>query len=92
MSHDATYHGDAPWRTRNTAPLAADRPTSRAAGIRLTPPPAWAILSVHRRDGSSTDLVVLDASRFASPRVARVRSPCRVPLGLHGGRLPDAAA
>ncbi|WP_437916179.1 carotenoid oxygenase family protein [Sorangium sp. So ce302] len=50
---------------------------------------AWVILFVHRRDGSATELVVLDASRFASPPVARVRLPCRVPLGLHGEWLPD---
>ncbi|WP_438043433.1 carotenoid oxygenase family protein [Sorangium sp. So ce128] len=53
---------------------------------------AWVILFVHRRDGSATELVVLDASRFASPPVARVRLPCRAPLGLHGEWLPDLAA
>lgn len=53
---------------------------------------AWVMLFVHRRDGSATDLVILDASRFASPPVARVRLPCRVPFGLHGEWLPDAAA
>jgi carotenoid cleavage dioxygenase len=53
---------------------------------------AWAILFVHRHDGSRTELVVLDASRFASPPVARVRLPCRVPMGLHGEWLPDAGA
>lgn len=53
---------------------------------------AWVILFVHRRDGSATELVILDASRFASPPVARVRLPCRVPFGLHGEWLPDAAA
>ncbi|WP_434041666.1 MULTISPECIES: carotenoid oxygenase family protein [Sorangium] len=53
---------------------------------------AWAVLFVHRRDGSATELVLLDASRFAAPPVARVRIPCRVPFGLHGEWLPDAAA
>ena len=51
---------------------------------------AWAILFVHARDGSPTELVILDASNFASPPVARVRLPCRVPLGFHGEWLPDA--
>ncbi len=50
---------------------------------------AWAILFVHRRDGSATELVVLDASSFASPPVARVRLPCRVPFGLHAEWLSD---
>ncbi|WP_437673575.1 carotenoid oxygenase family protein [Sorangium sp. So ce131] len=53
---------------------------------------AWVILFVHRRDGSAAELVILDASRFASPPVARVRLPCHVPLGLHGEWLPDAGA
>ncbi|WP_155798547.1 carotenoid oxygenase family protein [Sorangium cellulosum] len=47
---------------------------------------------VHRRDGSAAELVLLDASRFAAPPAAHVRLPCRVPFGLHGEWLPDAAA
>jgi carotenoid cleavage dioxygenase-like enzyme len=50
---------------------------------------AWAMLFVHRRDGSATDLVILDAARFAAPPVARIRLPRRVPFGLHGEWLPD---
>jgi carotenoid cleavage dioxygenase-like enzyme len=63
--------------------VVAPRPGSRAEDD------AWAILLVHSRDGSATELVVLDAARFAAPPVARVRLPCRVPLGLHGEWLPD---
>jgi carotenoid cleavage dioxygenase len=43
---------------------------------------------VDRRRGAS-ELVILDAQRFDEPPVARVRLPCRVPVGLHGARLPD---
>ncbi len=50
---------------------------------------AWVLLFVHRLDGSPTELVILDAARFAAPPVARVRLPCRVPFGLHGDWLPD---
>jgi len=52
---------------------------------------AWVILFVHLRDGTATELVILDASQFAARPVARVRMPCRVPFGLHGEWLPDPA-
>lgn len=38
------------------------------------------------RDGS--DLVIIDASDFAGPPIARVRLPRRVPHGFHGNWLP----
>jgi len=50
---------------------------------------AWALLFTHRRDGSATELVVLDAARFDAPPVARVRIPGRVPFGLHGDFFPN---
>ena len=53
---------------------------------------AWLLLFVHRRDGSETELVILDAGAFASPPVARIRMPSRVPFGLHGEWLADAAS
>jgi carotenoid cleavage dioxygenase len=49
----------------------------------------WAIGFVHRRDGSSAELVILDAASFSSAPVARVRMPARVPFGLHGEWLSD---
>jgi carotenoid cleavage dioxygenase-like enzyme len=38
------------------------------------------------RDGS--DLVILDASDFGGPEVARIRLPRRVPYGFHGNWIP----
>jgi carotenoid cleavage dioxygenase len=53
---------------------------------------AWALLFVHRRDGSATELVILDAARFDAPPVARVRLRGRVPFGLHGEWVPKVSA
>jgi carotenoid cleavage dioxygenase-like enzyme len=50
---------------------------------------AWVLLFVHREAGAATELVVLDAKRFAGPPVASVRIPGRVPFGLHGEWLAD---
>jgi carotenoid cleavage dioxygenase len=49
---------------------------------------AWALLFVHRRDGSATELAVLDAAHFERPPIARVRLRGRVPFGLHGDWVP----
>jgi len=49
---------------------------------------AWALLFVHRRDGSATKLVILDARRFDAPPVAEIHLHGRVPFGLHGDWLP----
>lgn len=48
----------------------------------------WLLGMVHdgTRDGS--DLVVLDASDFGGPPLARVRLPQRVPYGFHGSWAP----
>jgi carotenoid cleavage dioxygenase-like enzyme len=49
------------------------------------------LLLVHDRLGvQATELVILDAARFAEPPVATVRLPTHVPFGLHGAWLPDA--
>ena len=50
----------------------------------ITEDDAWAVLFVHLRDGSASELVVLDAARFEAPPVATVRLRERVPFGLHG--------
>jgi carotenoid cleavage dioxygenase len=59
------------------------RPGSSAEGD------AWAAIFVHGRNGEGTELVILDVSRFASPPVARIRIPGRVPLGLHAEWFAD---
>lgn len=52
---------------------------------------AWLLLFVHDRLGiQATELVILDAARFADPPVARVRLPAHVPFGLHGAWLADS--
>jgi carotenoid cleavage dioxygenase-like enzyme len=38
----------------------------------------------------SSDLVILDASDFAAPPLARIRMPRRVPYGFHGNWIPNA--
>ncbi|WP_229889209.1 carotenoid oxygenase family protein [Streptomyces mirabilis] len=57
----------------------AERPTGRAAAVRHEP--------CDRTDGTSQLLVFAAQEPEAGP-VARVRIPVRVPLGLHGCRLP----
>jgi carotenoid cleavage dioxygenase-like enzyme len=52
---------------------------------------AWVMLFVHGRDAWSTEFVILDAAHFAAPPVARIRLPGRVPVGLHGDWIDDAA-
>ena len=49
----------------------------------------WAMMLVHRHDGTATELHVLDAARFADPPLARVILRRRVPFGLHGSWLAD---
>ncbi|MGB2923557.1 MAG: carotenoid oxygenase family protein, partial [Mycobacterium sp.] len=39
------------------------------------------------RDGS--DLVIIDASDFTGPPVARIKLPQRVPYGFHGNWIAD---
>ena len=38
-----------------------------------------------------SDLVILDATNFDKPPVARIQLPTRVPFGFHGSWLPDPA-
>jgi carotenoid cleavage dioxygenase-like enzyme len=66
--------------------VVAPRPGSAAEGE------AWALLFVHQRDGSATELAILDAAKFGSPPVARILLPSRVPFGLHAEWLADASA
>jgi carotenoid cleavage dioxygenase len=50
----------------------------------------YVLTYVHDVAASSTELVVLDASRFAGPPLARVKIPRRVPFGFHGSWIAGA--
>jgi carotenoid cleavage dioxygenase len=45
---------------------------------------------LHDENTGRSELVVLDASRFAAPPIARVALPQRVPYGFHGSWISDA--
>jgi carotenoid cleavage dioxygenase-like enzyme len=45
---------------------------------------------VHDLASATTELVVLDASRFSAPPLARVQIPRRVPFGFHGSWIAGA--
>jgi carotenoid cleavage dioxygenase len=44
----------------------------------------YVLTYVHDVAANSAELVVLDASRFAAPALARVQIPRRIPFGFHG--------
>ncbi|MBV8950966.1 MAG: carotenoid oxygenase family protein [Actinobacteria bacterium] len=48
----------------------------------------WVLVMTYDIDRHKSDLVVLDAARFASVPVAVVHLPVRVPMGLHGNWFP----
>ncbi len=51
----------------------------------------WLLTITTRRDGSASQLLVLDATDVAGPAVATVTLPRGVPSGFHGSWIPDAA-
>jgi carotenoid cleavage dioxygenase len=62
-----------------------------AAGADPAADEGWVMTYVHDESTGRSELVVLDASRFEAPPVARVLLPQRVPYGFHGSWIPDAA-
>lgn len=52
----------------------------------------WVLSVVYDEARNGSDLLILDATDFAGPEVARVRLPQRVPFGFHGWWLPEGAA
>ncbi len=48
----------------------------------------WVLVMTYDTQRHTSDLVVLDAARFASAPVAVVHLPVRVPMGLHGNWFP----
>ena len=51
----------------------------------------WVLVCVNDRAGGPAELVVLDGGDLASPPVARVHLPRRVPDGFHGSWIPDSS-
>ena len=49
----------------------------------------WLLTITTRRDGSASQLLVLDATDVAGRPVAAVRLPRGVPSGFHGSWIPD---
>jgi len=49
----------------------------------------YVITYVHDDASATADLVVLDASRFSAPPIARVKIPRRIPYGFHGSWIAD---
>jgi carotenoid cleavage dioxygenase len=50
----------------------------------------WLVTITTRRDGSASQLLVLDATDVAAAPVAAVTLPRGVPMGFHGSWIPDA--
>jgi carotenoid cleavage dioxygenase len=51
----------------------------------------YVLAYVHDASRDGSELVILDAARFAGRPVARIRLPQRVPFGFHGAWVPDPA-
>ncbi len=49
----------------------------------------WYMCFVHDPARQASDLTILDSSDLTGSPVARIRLPCRVPVGLHGSWVPD---
>jgi carotenoid cleavage dioxygenase-like enzyme len=49
----------------------------------------WILTFVYDPTRDKSDLVVIDASHFDAPPVARIHLPVRVPFGFHGSWIPD---
>jgi carotenoid cleavage dioxygenase len=62
-----------------------------AAGADPASDDGWVMTYVHDETSNRSEFVVLDASRFDAPPVARVALPQRVPYGFHGSWISDAA-
>ncbi|MFE6779102.1 carotenoid oxygenase family protein [Streptomyces sp. NPDC057676] len=74
-------------------------PRASSSGGSAAPEPAggrgeddgYVLAYAHDPDRGATDLIVLAAQDFSGEPLARVQLPVRVPLGFHGGWMPNAA-
>ena len=62
-----------------------------AAGSDPNSDEGWVLSYVHDEGSGRTQLVVLDASSFGAPPLARIELPQRVPYGFHGSWIADPA-
>ena len=51
----------------------------------------WILTFVYDAARDKSDLVVIDATDFGKPPVARIHMPTRVPFGFHGSWMSDEA-
>ena len=61
------------------------------AGEKAGEDEGYVLAFVYDGTRDASDLVILDASRFAGPPLATVPLPRRVPFGFHGSWIPDPA-
>ncbi len=74
--------------------LGPDTVAGEAVFVPSAPPPraeddGWLLTITTRRDGSASQLLVLDATDVAGAPVAAVTLPRGVPAGFHGSWIPD---
>ncbi|CAI0408461.1 unnamed protein product [Linum tenue] len=48
----------------------------------------WVITFVHNEDTDTSMVYIIDAKKFSSEPVAKIKLPCRVPYGFHGAFMP----
>jgi carotenoid cleavage dioxygenase len=51
----------------------------------------WVVSVVYDPGRGASDVIVVDASNFSGPAVARIHLPQRVPFGFHGAWIPGAS-
>ncbi|KAM4086460.1 hypothetical protein ACJW30_10G103000 [Castanea mollissima] len=54
-------------------------------GVGFEEDDGWIITFVHNEDTDISEVHIIDTRNFSSEPVAKIRLPCRVPYGFHGG-------
>lgn len=68
---------------------AAGEPIFVAAADDLQEDAGWILCVVYDEANDTSDLIILDATRFAAAPVATIHLPRRIPYGFHGSWLPS---